>query len=48
MALRLVAGALALALAGSAAAQDESVRLPLRAGAAVVEIVLPQGAPLAG
>ena len=48
MALRLVAGALALALAGSAAAQDEPVRLPLRAGAAVVEIALPQGAPLAG
>jgi hypothetical protein len=48
VAIRLIAGALALALAGGAAAQDEAVPLPLRAGAALVEIETPQGAPLAG
>ena len=48
MALRLVAGVLVLALAGSAAAQDEPVGLSLRAGAAVVEIAVPEGTPLAG
>ena len=48
MALRLAAGALALALTSSAAAQDGPVSLPLRAGAAVVKIATPEGAPLAG
>jgi len=48
VALRLAAGALALVLTGSAAAQDEPVALPLRAGAAVVKIATPVGAPLAG
>ena len=48
MANCLVTGALALVLAGGAAAQDEAVPLPLRAGAAVVKIATPEGAPLAG
>ena len=48
MALGRIAGALVLALAGDAAAQDAPVPLPLRAGAALVEIATPQGAPLAG
>ena len=48
MAIRQVAGALALALAGAAGAQDEPSSLPLRAGAALVEIETPEGAPLAG
>jgi hypothetical protein len=49
---RLGAGVLALALSlahsGAASAQDERAALPLRAGAAIVGIETPQGAPLAG
>jgi len=48
VALRFAAVALALALTANAAAQDEPVPLPLRAGAAVVKIATPEGAPLAG
>ena len=45
---RLAASALALLVTASAAAQEEPVPLPLRAGAAVVKIATPEGAPLAG
>jgi neutral ceramidase len=48
VAIRQIAGALALALAGGAGAQDEPAALPLRAGAALVKIETPEGAPLAG
>ncbi len=48
MAFRFAAGALALVLTSSAAAQDLPIPLPLRAGAAVVKIATPEGAPLAG
>ena len=46
--LRFAALAGVLVLTGSAAAQDEPVGLPLRAGAAVVKIAAPKGTPLAG
>jgi len=46
--LRFAAGALALILTSSATAQEAPVPLPLRAGAAVVKIATPPGAPLAG
>ncbi len=48
MARRLVAGALLLLLGREATAQHEPSGLPLRAGAAVVAISLPEGAPLGG
>jgi hypothetical protein len=46
--LRPAAAVLALVLARGVAAQDEPRALPLRAGAAVVAIATPEGAPLAG
>ena len=48
MALRLAAVALVLILTSPAAAQEAPLPLPLRAGAAVVKIATPEGAPLAG
>jgi hypothetical protein len=48
VAFRLAAAALALVLTSGAAAQEAPAPLPLRAGAAVVKIATPEGAPLAG
>jgi hypothetical protein len=48
MTRRLAAALLAAALAGGASAQEPPAPLPLRAGAAVVEIAVPEAAPLAG
>jgi hypothetical protein len=46
--VQLLAGLLALACAGGARAEEAPVELPLRAGAAVVAVEVPEGAPLAG